>query len=317
MVTGVGSTTAISIIKGIRKQNDYIAHVTGVDINKKNEIAGSTFCDSYYKIPEAGDKQYINTLLDIVKKEEIEILFPVIDIELNIISKFIKFFNELGVFVWISEPKTINICNDKYHTYNFFKDNKIKTPKTLLPNDVDKNMKRLIFPLIIKPRDGVSSRDVYKVNDLVELQRYIKIVNNSIIQEYIEGTEYTIDVLSDYNSNALSAVPRERIETRGGISYKGKIVVNNKLVDSGRNIAQLLKIRGACNIQCIINKKGDIYFIEVNPRFSGSLPLTIAAGVNGPLILMKIALKDSIEKNHLEYTPNISMARYWEEIFHS
>jgi len=316
LITGIGSTTAISIIKGLKKQKKYAIRIIGVDIHRQNEIAGSSFCDSYYQIPDALSKQYVNTLIEIIEKEKIQILFPVIDIELLVIAQNIRFFKNKKVTIWLSDYETINICNDKYLTCSFFKKNNIPTPKFWLPNKLNKNYQSLKFPLIIKPRNGVSSRDVYKINNCEELDKYVSIVKNSVIQMYIEGTEYTIDVLSDSESNVLSVVPRERIETRAGISYKGKVVANTKLERYGREIAQLLKIKGPCNIQCIIDTSGNLFFIEINPRFSGSLPLTIASGINGPYILTNITLGDRVERKDLIFKKDVYMIRYWEEVFY-
>ena len=86
MVTGIGSTTAISVVKALRQQKEVIVKLIGVDINRKNEIAGSQFCDRFYTVPEAVAANYITELIKICQFEGVLILFPIIDIELEVIA---------------------------------------------------------------------------------------------------------------------------------------------------------------------------------------------------------------------------------------
>lgn len=315
LITGMGSSTAISVLKGLRKQKEIDIKIIGTDINEKTHIAGSSFCDNFYRVPYATNDNYIPRLLEICEKEKIKIIFPIIDIELEVMASAVDIFKNKGIFVWLSDKETINICNNKYNTYKFFIEKGFPTPKTWLPEELGAIEKKLSFPLIVKPIDGVSSRDVIKVESRNDLALAINKIKNPIIQEYIEGKEYTIDVLCDYDSNVLAVVPRERVETKAGISYKGRTAKDEKLIYYGRSISEKLRIKGACNIQCIINN-GKPIFLEINPRFSGGLPLTIEAGINSPLLLVKMAIGEDLSKENFEFNDGVYMARYWEEVFY-
>ncbi|AIJ04931.1 hypothetical protein JH146_0080 [Methanocaldococcus bathoardescens] len=321
LITGVGSTTAISVIKGLRMQNEYDVFIVGVDINDKDNIAGSKFCDKFFKIPPAiEEKKYINTLVEIITSESIDLLIPIIDIELEIISQNINILNKY-TNVLISPYETIIICNDKYETYKFFSRIGVPTPKTLLLNtindfDFDQIIQDLYsagidFPIIVKPRKGVSSRNVYEIYNKDELC-LLRRVNEPIIQEKVEGQEYTIDVFSD-GKKVVSVVPRKRIEVRSGISYKGQTVKDPELIDYAKKIVEELKIIGPANIQCFKNED-DVKFIEINPRFSGSLPLTIAAGVNTPLFALKMIAGENLKT--VKNFKIVRMCRYWSEVFY-
>lgn len=315
LITGVGSTTAISVIKGLRKNNSVPVRIVGVDTNNEKEIAGSQFCDAFYKIPPANHTSYISRLLSICKKEKVRIIFPIVDIELEIISRHLEEFQKCNAFVWLSSNEVIKNCNDKYRTYNFFIKNGIATPETWLKVELSK-MKNLKFPLIVKPRVGVSSIGVHVAHNRTELNLFLKSTTNPIIQKFVKGTEYTVDVLSDKSGRSLYAVPRRRIEIRSGISYKGVAIRNAALERISKTIAETLGIVGACNIQFIVTDKGVIKCIEINPRFSGSLPLTIAAGVNGPSILVQMTL-GKFRFKPIKYKSGVFMARYWEEVFYT
>ena len=316
LITGVGSTTAISVIKGLKKQNEFDVFIIGADINEKDNIAGSKFCDKFFKVPPAvEEKNYINTLVDIINSESIDLLIPIVDIELEVIARNRDVIED-STYLLLSSYNTVMICNDKWRTYEFFKKLGMPTLKTILLDDFS-NIKNFIdsadidFPFIVKPRKGVSSRDVYEIHNEEELF-LLKKVKDPIIQEIGRGEEYTIDVFCD-GKRLISAVPRKRIETRAGISYKGQTEKDEKLINYARKIAEELNIRGPANIQCF--KSDDkVKFFEINPRFSGSLPLTIAAGVNTPLFALKMAAGEKLEP--VKDFKIVKMCRYWEEVFY-
>lgn len=316
LITGVGSTTALSVIKGLKKQNEFFVCIVGTDANEKNNIAGSNFCDKFFKVPLALEEvSYIRTLIDIINSESIDLLIPIVDVELEVISRNRDVF-EKSTYLLLSSYDTVTICNDKLKTYQFFLKARIPTLKTALVGNLN-NIKELIatsnieFPLIAKPRKGVSSRDVYEIRSSEELF-LLNRIKDPIIQEKGKGQEYTIDIFCD-EGRLISAVPRKRIETRSGISYKGQTEKDQQLISYAEKIGEELAIRGPANIQCFKNSN-DAKFFEINPRFSGSLPLTIAAGVNTPLLALKMALGQELEP--IEDFKIVKMCRYWEEVYY-
>lgn len=315
LITGMGSTTAISVVKGLRQQQEVSTKIIGVDINHKNEIAGSKFCDVFYQIPLAVNDNYILRLIDICEAENISIIFPIVDIELEIIATHINEFISRKIKVWVSSIETIKICNNKYQTYKFFLNHQIPTPFTWLPEEIKGKEENLTYPLIVKPQNGFGSADIFCAKNPIELNFTLKKITQPIVQEYLEGKEFTIDVVADEQSNILAVVPRERIEVKAGICYKGKTIKNEQIISQTKKIAELLSIKGHCNIQCRLHNEIPIFF-EINPRFSGTLPLTIAAGVNSPLILVKLAKEQPLKQNFFNFQEGVYMARYWEEYFY-
>lgn len=316
LITGIGSTTAISVIKGLKSQNEFPLLIFGTDTNKKESIAGASFCDKYFQIPPACNcDKYLKKLHHIITKESIDLVIPIVDIELSILAKHKKRFQKITRLL-LSSSRTIDICNNKYKTYQFFKINKIPTLTTIKIKNV-KNINEILkskvisFPFIAKPLCGVSSRSVYIINNNKELS-LINNIPNPIIQQKAHGKEFTIDIFRA-NKHTTFAVPRERIETRSGISYKGQTVLDKQLITYAKSIANKLNIIGPANIQCFRSNK-KIYFLEINPRFSGGLPLTTAAGINMPHLALKIAAKQKLTKS-LKFK-KVFMCRYFQEHFH-
>jgi len=221
LVTGVGATTGISVIKGFRQQEEFRVRIVGTDINPRDMIAGSAFCDIFYTVPLAVDDAYIPVMLDICKKEGVQVLIPIVDPELLVLAEKKNAFAQLGVKVVVSDPKTVRICNDKYATFDFLKHNDVPTPETRLMDKIT-DPKALSYPVFVKPRDGVSSVNAFRIDSPEEFMRVKGRVPNLVVQEHLRGEEYTTDVLADFEGHVFAVVPRRRMQTKAGISYKGQ-----------------------------------------------------------------------------------------------
>ena len=311
LITGAGTVTCQSVIKGFRQQQEVEVHITTVDPNPLS--AGRYLGDVFHLVPLASDDGFTNALLDIVKRERIQLLIPIVDYEFPKIAACRARFEELGCRVAISSPETIALCNCKDQTYHLFVRLGLRTPRTWLPAQLPE-VSEIQFPIFVKPRAGRASIGVHKICDAEDLQYWSSRVEDPLYQEFVDGDEYTIDVLSDFEGRFLAAVPRKRIEMKVGVSYKGVTVQDDAMVSAAKLIAERAGIIGPCNIQCFRDDRG-LNFFEINPRFSGSLPLTIAAGLNSPLLLAKMALGQKVDKTIFSAKFGLLMLRFWQEVF--
>ncbi|MFC1804506.1 ATP-grasp domain-containing protein [Candidatus Omnitrophota bacterium] len=310
LVTGAGTVTAGNVIKALNDAGGF--RVISTDINKREFVAYAYFSDKFYRVPRGDDKRYIARLIWIVKKEKVDVLIPIVDEELMPVSKSKKRFKGLGAAVVISGPKAIELCADKYKTYRFLNKHGFFTAPTYLPAQRHR-LRRSDFPMMLKPRSGKGSVGLYKVFDSGGLTSLLRREKNVVIQKFISGPEYTVDTFSDKRGNLRVAVPRLRIETKAGVSYKGETVSDRCLIKAAARIVKLFGIIGPANIQCI-KTKGRFCFIEVNPRFSGGLALTVKAGVNTPLMAVDLALGRQI-RGAADFKAGLKMVRYVREIF--
>ncbi len=288
--------------------------VIGVDIEEL--VPAKYFVDAFYKVPKWNDKDYLDVLLSICEKERVDMIIPLFEKEFISLCENRKKFNEVGTALILSDKKIIETFNDKWKSYKFFMSNNIDTPKTYNKQ----NLRDYSFPLIIKPTDGAGSKSVFKVNNDKELSFFIDYIENPIIQEYVEGTEYTIDVLCDLDGNAISIVPRQRIEVRAGEVSKGRTVKDMAIIERTLELCNKLKIDenikpiGPLTIQCIVDLKGNIKFIEVNPRFGGGVPLSFEAGVAYAELLRKMVKGEEILPIIGEFK-ELTMLRYDEAVY--
>jgi carbamoyl-phosphate synthase large subunit len=304
LVTNAGTATAVSIIKSL------IGKVNGIYAVDISEFcyANKTLGEHFFKVPPlAEEENYKKALLDICIKNKIKYIIPCSsDDELLFFSTNMNEFKENSITPIISNTDSINICDDKYKTVKHIDELGLKTPITFLPDNIPEDIK---FPLIIKSRNGNGSQYYQKINDSEELQFFQNQVPNSMIQEFVSGSEYTLDTLSDLTGKVIVCLCRERVTVKSGISVKANIIDKPDYIEKTKKVVESMKIVGPCNTQIIDDK-----FIEINPRFSGGLGLSIASGINLPLLCIKIFEGLPISEKELIFNKDIKVCRVWEEV---
>lgn len=305
LITSIGKR--VQLIKHLSKTFKII----GVDAGDLN--AGRYFVDKFYKIPKAVDKNYISELLQVCEKERVEMLIPLYEGEFSILNKNRKQFENMNTKLMLSGEKVINICKDKNKTSEYFTNRNIKNPRVYTNNEIDNiihNKEGAVFPLFIKPADGMGSSNAFKINNINELCFFKDYIKNKIIQECIEGEEYTVDCLVDFNGNPIYIVPRIRLEVRSGEVVKSRTVRDKDIINETiKVIEELNKLRdekdigvvGPLTIQFFKTDKNEIYLLEINPRFGGGVPLSFECGAHyGNAILNMLEKKSMSFENNFE-----------------
>jgi carbamoyl-phosphate synthase large subunit len=270
------------------------------------------FGHKHHIVPLTTDRRYIPIIESICDVEDVSLVIPTIDDELPIFGKAKSRFESVGVRVAISKEETGLICNDKYQTYLYCLKNDIKIPETVLAADFETRRKH--FPAIVKPRFGRGSVNVYQVQTEEQLRIFANYVPDSIVQDFVEGTEFTVDVLSNFSGKVISAVPRERLVIRAGVTDKGITRKIPAVMDFAVDIAERLQIVGASNIQCKYDGQR-VTLIEVNPRFSGGIPLTLAAGADFPSWLLQMTAGMDVRTQMGKFQDGLAMMSFEESIF--
>lgn len=246
-----------------------------VMITDANELnAGRFFADKFFKAPKIGEEEYLPFMKDVVRKNNIKLIFSVIDTELLTLAKYKHEFSSLGAVTMISSVSSVDITSDKRKTSDFFNKLGILTPKVYKENDEMK------FPVFIKPYDGSGSKFAYPISDIHELEIFKKIVPHPFITEFIDGQEYTIDCLSDFSGKIINIIPRKRLEVNNGISVKSIVDMDRNIIIEASKILNELKAIGPSTIQLIRTTIGMNYFMEINLRFGGGVMLGISSGGN-------------------------------------
>jgi carbamoyl-phosphate synthase large subunit len=267
--------------------------------------AGFFMSDINEVIPEADNASFLDRLFEIVMANDVEILMPSSGFDIYPYSENIAALANLGAKAIVSDREALEICRDKILTFRTLSSKFVLPFTTAEPNKVKK------FPVIAKPRFGKGSRDIIRIDDESDLIYVSSKYDDMIFQEFLPGREYTIDVLSDLEKIALIAVPRIRIQTRGGISTKGRIILDPEIELTCRQMAECIGIKGPCCMQMKESADGMLKLVEINPRMGGGTIFTTLAGANFPKMLV-----DMVEGNEISI-PRISpvtIVRYYEEI---
>jgi carbamoyl-phosphate synthase large subunit len=237
-------------------------------------------------VPLATDLSYVTELLTICQAEQVRLLIPTIDDELATIAAAREQFKALSTVVACSPAETATICNDKYETCTRLIEAGVPAAKSYLPVQLTEDMP---LPLFVKPRVGRGAIGAFTVTTPDELDFFLRYVPTPIVQEYLQGPEFTIDVLCGFDGKPLSIVPRERVVIRAGVSDRGRTVNDPRLIRLAEEACAALPFAGPINIQCRMRYEQPAIF-EINPRFSGGIPLTIQAGADFPAMLIKLAM---------------------------
>ena len=268
--------------------------------------------DKYHIVPRIDAPNYIETVLDICKEEAIKGIFSLIDPELELLITHQEKFEEIGVKVISSSKEVTNICFDKYKMYEFCSEHNVNTVKTFI--DVKEvielvEKKELEFPLFVKPRCGSASLGISTVNNMEELEMLLKYDDNLIIQEYMNGQEYGVDVYVDLISKeVISIFMKKKLVMRAGETDKSISTKDVKLLDMIKEFVTKLNIQGQCDID-VFEKDGEYYISEVNPRFGGGYPHAYECGCSFPKYMLNNLQGIKNEQVLGEYEGNVLMMK--------
>jgi carbamoyl-phosphate synthase large subunit len=273
---------------------------------------GFHVADEGLLVPSVGGADYVEALLDLCRRREIGLVVPLIDWELPALAETRERFAAAGARLVISSPRVIEICRDKQRTYEFLKAHGFDTPEVL---PLEKALEGP-FPLFMKPRYGSSAKDVHYVPDRESLEFYHESDAETVVQEFVRGKEFTVDVYAGLDGVPRVAVPRRRLEVRGGEVSKARTVRHAEIIRQSLRLVEALgECRGVITLQCFLTPENRIRFIEINPRFGGGAPLAIQAGADFPLWLIEEHLGRRPDIQAEDWKDGLVMLRYDAAVF--
>jgi carbamoyl-phosphate synthase large subunit len=282
-------------------------HVTDVNMLSPTVLVA----DRAHLVPLSNDPGYIDHIAGVCARERIGLVVPTIDDELPLFSAARERFAAMGVTVAISDAFVTSLCNDKYAASAYLRDHGVAAAEAWLPETLPAAP---AFPLFVKPRFGRGSVGAFPARDRRELDFFVSYVDQPVVQAFLAGPEFTIDLFCDFEGRPLSVVPRERAVIRAGVIDRGRTLRDPALIDLAVRCAEVLPFAGACNIQCRVVDGTPIIF-EINPRFSGGIPLTIAAGADFPRMLVELAIGREVEPAIGRFTSDLWMTNYEASLF--
>ena len=276
LFTSVGRR--VELMQAFRAAADRLEeNVTIIGADITDTAPALYFCDEKVRVPRISDSGYIPFLQDYCKTNAVACLIPTIDTDLLALAQARETFERNGTKVLISAFEKVALCRDKNLTADYFISLGLKSPRPV--HEVSAYQGG--YPAFIKPKDGSSSIDAYRADSLEDLQVYAEKIGDYVIQPFIEGAEYTVDIFCDYEGSPVYITPRERIAVRAGEVLKTKIVQDRRMIEEMQTLIADFHPCGQITVQLIREKEtGEDYYIEINPRFGGGAPESIKAGAD-------------------------------------
>jgi carbamoyl-phosphate synthase large subunit len=325
LVTSVGGIVAQGIIKSLKYHNKYSEDkhhnysIHGTDI--AFDSAGLYRVDSFSIIDKPKSDSYVDSIVNICSKNNIDIVFVCSDDELLKVSNYKKLIeNDTQAKILTNPHNVVETCRDKHKTFEFLKNNNLNYVPSCLETESEGFVKEYGFPLIVKPCEGSGSKLIFVVSDNNELDYAISSIKKTgwrpLIQKYLKDDkqEFTTGItIAKDGKQVMSSIVIKKI-LKHGQTYKAIIDDFPEIKKISEGVAKKIGGVGAINIQLRIDEDDDKpKIIEINPRFSASCPMRTIAGVNEPDIVAKNTLFDEFVK--ITEHRSLLCMRYWNETY--
>lgn len=311
----------VAVIRSIRECDDFDVRIIGLSYEALepgiylHEIVDKTYQIPY---PSAGTESLYNRVSHIHQIERIDLIIPNFDAELFNFTKLKDKFSALGIQTFLPDSMQLEV-RDKLKLAAFGEKYGFKVPETKIihkTQELSQACESIGFPLVIKGK----FYDATVVNSIEEAEKVCFKTQAKwglpvIVQKFINGTEINVASLGDGNGKALSVVAMRKLYiTDKGKAWAGITIDSEEFVDLGSTFIESTNWKGGCELEIIQTAGGEIYLLEVNPRFPAWIYLTAAAGHNQPAMLVKLAMNQPVEKQ-TEYEVGKIFIRYaWDHI---
>lgn len=338
LITAVGTQSMPGLADCFHNNGERKIKIIGADISDDYTI--NQIVDKFYKVPRVYESNYIDSLIEICRNENVNIFFPFMDEEMELIYNRIDDFTAIGVKVSLPSKNAIDITIDKLRFYNFMKDNNLPVPEyysAISIEDLENACTQLGYPkkaVCIKTLGSSGSRgirilkediDLYNIflnekpNSLfmkkdafIKMLSGVKVLKPMMVMEYLPGKECSVDLLADngkvkymvgrVSNNVLASIPQDCVLKEVKDAY-----------DLCEQIVKLLNFDGNADFDFKFNERGVPVLMEVNPRLAATMAVIAIGGVNLPYLRIKQILGEKLPNIKVNY--GVKMKRRYLDMF--
>jgi carbamoyl-phosphate synthase large subunit len=305
LVTGAGGAAGVAVIRALRARGHRV-----VAVDADETAVGLRLADQSHVVPRHDDPRYLASLLRVGTVESAQALMCTVAEEYGALSGATDYLDEAGISTMMPSLEAVTTCVDKWLFARALTEAGLPVPPTGLAKAVD-----VPGPWVVKPRFGRGSRDVHVVSTQTGLRIALAATPQPVVQTQLTGREFTVDALVDRSGSLLGAAPRWRLETKAGISTKGETFADDEVVNVTGLVLKTVGLIGPANVQGFVTEDGAVVVHEVNPRFSGGLPLTQHAGADLVGEYLRGILGLPMRPERLVARPGVRMMRHHAEVF--
>ncbi len=302
LVTGAGGAAGVAVIRALVGRRPVVA----ADCDPL--AVGLHLADDHGVLPRADHPDFAAQVAKLGARTGATVLITTVAEEIPALHDGAGLLAEAGVRVWLPEAETVRTCVDKWRFAQACAG--LPVPTTALGN-----VAGTPGPWIVKPRFGRGSRDVHAVDTPDEVAWALARVPEPIVQTRLTGAEFTVDALVDRDGTLAGAVPRWRLATKAGISTTARTFGHPALIEGVARLLTAVGLTGPANVQGFVDEHGGFAFTEVNPRFSGGLPLSLAAGADLVGEYLRGIDGLPLRPDRLRARTGVTMLRHFEEVY--
>lgn len=319
LTSACGSPIAQGTINCYKNNKERHIRVVGVDMS--DDPTNKYVVDAYYQVPPVSDSYYCDSILEICRKEKVDIYFPNISAELNSVVTRLEDFNKIGVIVSASNMESVEISNNKLRTYELLQQSGIAVPKFYAVHSVEDFIEGCRYmgypekPVCIKIVNGSGSRGVRIIDanksrydifvkekpnsfytsydDMLSILREPEHLDEMMLVEYMPGNEYTVDLLAD-KGEVLYMVGRENVVSLMSIAQVSILAPDERAYNISKAVVKLLNMDGNIGFDFMRDEKGNAVLMDINPRQTATMSVIAAGGVNLPYLRIKQLLGESL-----------------------
>lgn len=257
--------------------------------------------------------EYPEFILGLLRQHRIDVYMPLIDEEIPVAHGIRTQVPE--VFLFSPDTNFARLCLDKYALMRRLAVTGLSRIDSWMGDEFTWRNQKAVF---VKPVHGRGSRGARVIRSARELEAYYLLEKyapaETLIQELVEGQEYTVGLTSNRHDQVLAVTPK-RVIAKKGITIEAELDNNPAIIALCERLNQVLKPRGAINIQLFVDEAGALRIFEINPRFSTTSIMSFHGGVDEVSLLLEHWDAPSFAPRRLA-REGVRLIRRWENCFY-
>ncbi len=334
LITACGNVYMPGTTASIKNNGERHIRLIGADMNHDDTIL--QMVDQYYQVPRGDDPGYADAILDICIKEHVDVVIPIMSVELETLARNADKFAEAGVSVSVSDLEPLKIANNKLALFEYMQANDLPTARFCEVDsveDVDRALELVGVPVVFKTTEGSGSRGMRIIDPgksrfdilfhekptsaYVTLQDFKETLQEGdmpkmLAMEYLPGHEYSVDLVCE-NGKVFYSLCRRGLNVQTSIILDGIVEDKPEIVQLCNQVAEKLKLTGNIGFDVKERADGTPVIMECNPRATAGISEFTASGVN----LLYLNIKRCLGEPLPELTPKygVVMKRRYQEMY--
>jgi len=242
-------------------------------------------------MPPIASDEYVPAVIDTCGKYEVTGLLSFFDPDVVTLARHRDALNAVGVVPLIPGEHAASIGYDKAHSFQILRAAGFRVPDTTIDlDDARAGLRsgRFEFPLIVKPRTGFGAANVFIARNEMQLEVFFSYIPGMLIQQFVYGDSYDLEVLADLEQRVLQVVPWRRLFSQAGETQHAVTVEAPELLEMGEGLAKTVGLIGPMDVDLIRGPDGKTWVIELNLRFGGGYPVSHLAGADFPGMIVEM-----------------------------